>query len=859
MAQRRIRNGIEAFQQKRYSHALQLYQQAEDIDPKNPLIYYCRGNTLLVIELYEEAIKCYDHCIALSPHYAKVYNNKGLALRALNLQEEALECFEQSLVLDPKDPDPYNNKGNALQALNFIEEAIEAYNKSLELNPKSSGAHHNKGLALQALNMHEEALNCFNQSLIFVPSDAEAYYNKGNALFSLNRHQEAIESYDSCLELNSRHAKAFYNKGNALQAMGRYEESITCYDQCLQLTPNYAKAYCAKGNSLKALSLHAEALNCFNECIALNPQYTIAYCNKGKSLIQLNRDREALSCFNIAYELMKRTRTSMRSIGNISSIQRTLDEDREKLLLTLRDFEVTVITTSETLKRMNGRHTTVQRAIQTFNTLREERKDLVTAVVERVDEKNITIQSQAKRGTSVRLLVEQIESIQSQVKNLITVVSDHETRLNKTEKEIQRWNLTEEGKREVMRAMKKQLSFHEQKILLSESQLLRLSEGLNQSEENMKVFVCGLSELGLNQRMMERVVSVIRNEVSHQTQLITVSDQERNEWQRKLQITEFQTQEFTKSLEEIHLCLTERGQAIFLKELQVQVELNERKLVEVMKSVGVCEEKINALRLEMQESGLTRGELSELLPFIETLKVLMTNQTLVSPDRHPWRSQMFSGNPYKKSFFDCLRRELNAAYMASSCAQTEIVKNSLSGKLGKLGKLLTSVSGSIPMIGTGVQFLGLVLSSVDSIKQTQYVERYSRIASSVIEMDLISRGIASRLVEDSFDKSFLNQPESLFKRIWTCVLNLGMCCLESGVASAHIQSMITGVVMSEGSNMVAEKIVEKEKMFARAARFFLRKNKVHPDEVETETAAAAAAPRPSPNEEMTRIGEAEEI
>jgi hypothetical protein len=61
----------------------------------------------------------------------------------------------------------------------------------------------------------------------------------------------------------------------------------------------------------------------------------------------------------------------------------------------------------------------------------------------------------------------------------------------------------------------------------------------------------------------------------------------------------------------------------------------------------------------------------------------------------------------------------------------------------------------------------MVLSEVDTLRQKEFVERFSGVAVSAVEMDEISRGISSKLLDDddSFDKTVLRRPESLLKQI----------------------------------------------------------------------------------------------
>jgi hypothetical protein len=292
---------------------------------------------------------------------------------------------------------------------------------------------------------------------------------------------------------------------------------------------------------------------------------------------------------------------------------------------------------------------------------------------------------------------------------------------------------------------------------MTEEGYLRLATDLGQSIENAKLFASRLDELGLGQEDLEGVVSVLRGQLGEHQEKIAFTERAIDDWSRRLNLTHAETMKLTASLETMGLRIDGMGANPLLEDLCARLSATERAIDQMLSEVGVHGDDISSMKtMLLQEDGVTRGELRELVPFINTLKTIVANQMSLE------ESQRIE-DPYKASLFQSLRRELNATYLASTSVQSEILKSNLSGKMGKLGKILTAVGGSVPMIGGGVQFLGMVLSQVDSLEQSEYVKRYSRVARSVTEMDEIARSIAMQLLDDGFDKSVLDQPQSLLK------------------------------------------------------------------------------------------------
>ena len=73
-----------------------------------------RGASLASDGRYDEALEAYNKAIELDPKDAFAWFYKGFTLRDLKRNDEALEAYNKSIELDPKDASTWNNKGNTL-------------------------------------------------------------------------------------------------------------------------------------------------------------------------------------------------------------------------------------------------------------------------------------------------------------------------------------------------------------------------------------------------------------------------------------------------------------------------------------------------------------------------------------------------------------------------------------------------------------------------------------------------------------------------------------------------------------------------------------------------------------------------
>jgi tetratricopeptide (TPR) repeat protein len=98
---------------KEYNGAIEDYNTAIRLDPRNPLGYFNRGLTKAALEQHEEAIKDIDRAISIDPRNHLFYNGKGVSLISLKKYNEAIENFNTSVTLNPDFGQAYFNRAYA--------------------------------------------------------------------------------------------------------------------------------------------------------------------------------------------------------------------------------------------------------------------------------------------------------------------------------------------------------------------------------------------------------------------------------------------------------------------------------------------------------------------------------------------------------------------------------------------------------------------------------------------------------------------------------------------------------------------------------------------------------------------------
>lgn len=194
----------------KFDEAVEYYEQALYIEPKNAKIWANSGSALLRLGMWTKAINCFDRALEINPGMAIAHSGKGLALAHLKRYSEALESHDMAIAID-NSPISWNNRGNTLVRMGApIKEAILCYRKALEVD--------------------------LNYEI--------AWFNLGKAELMNDDVADAIISLTRAVELNPQFADSWFQKGKALSmAGGKDQEALYCFDTAIELKPTNADAW----------------------------------------------------------------------------------------------------------------------------------------------------------------------------------------------------------------------------------------------------------------------------------------------------------------------------------------------------------------------------------------------------------------------------------------------------------------------------------------------------------------------------------------------------------------------------------------------------------------------------------------
>ncbi|KAL0720307.1 hypothetical protein Bca4012_034906 [Brassica carinata] len=118
----------EAFKGHKFSHAIDLYTQAIELNGNNAVYWANRAFAHTKLEEYGSAIQDASKAIEIDPRYSKGYYRRGAAYLAMGKFKDALKDFQQVKRISPNDPDATRKLRECEKAVKKLkfEEAISA-------------------------------------------------------------------------------------------------------------------------------------------------------------------------------------------------------------------------------------------------------------------------------------------------------------------------------------------------------------------------------------------------------------------------------------------------------------------------------------------------------------------------------------------------------------------------------------------------------------------------------------------------------------------------------------------------------------------------------------------------------------
>lgn len=272
--------GMIELESRRFSHALELFDKAIEIDKNYSFPWGNRAIALFHLDKPDEALKSVDHAILLDPSNSKFWNTKGGILVRKDQLTEAEKCLRTAIEIQPDNDEAWRNLGEVYRLKRQWDLANDSFDHALSLNPKNATGWIGKGQIAYVVGNLDKALEHIDKALRIDNLNPIAWNEKGCALVKKGDLLGAEQSFKASLRSDPDFGDALSNMGEISRRLGKTAEAEKYLNEAIIKQPNNANNWNNKGALLSGLGNLTEALTCFDKALEINPGHLDALSNK---------------------------------------------------------------------------------------------------------------------------------------------------------------------------------------------------------------------------------------------------------------------------------------------------------------------------------------------------------------------------------------------------------------------------------------------------------------------------------------------------------------------------------------------------------------------------------------------------
>lgn len=188
---------------KKYPHALSLFNLAKSLYPGNSDFHYKSGLCYEKMSNFRDAAKCFQKSILLDASNPFYRDHLGFAFFQLGVFDSSITAYKEAIHLDPKNPSHYMNLGYVYAKTDSVKKSIESFTKALDLFPQNKMAEiYNQIAAINySKNNFKEAKATYEHALLFSPNNADTQFYLALINDKLTDYKNASLRYKKFIEL----------------------------------------------------------------------------------------------------------------------------------------------------------------------------------------------------------------------------------------------------------------------------------------------------------------------------------------------------------------------------------------------------------------------------------------------------------------------------------------------------------------------------------------------------------------------------------------------------------------------------------------------------------------------------------
>jgi tetratricopeptide (TPR) repeat protein len=314
-----------------YTNALQSYEQALLLSPKNVHAHERSARIHLTRKEDAKALKSFQLAVASDPQRADLHWEAGKLLLTLGTLDQALSSLEKATVLKPDNAQYSYDYAVTLRKGGQHEKAVSAYERSAAVDPKRKETYAGMGQSLMKLQKYDAAAVAFGKATALDPNLFEAHYGRAEALNQTKNYAGAADSYARASGLKPTDATLKFQWGLALEQSGNLVASVPVYKEAVRLGPNDAASRSHLGAMLWKTGQKDAAAPELERAVQLNPQNGESFLMLGEYYWTKKDLPRSEKNYSAAAKLIPKDKTAHLRLGMIARQGKRYPEAEKEL------------------------------------------------------------------------------------------------------------------------------------------------------------------------------------------------------------------------------------------------------------------------------------------------------------------------------------------------------------------------------------------------------------------------------------------------------------------------------------------------------------------------------------------------
>ncbi len=285
-----IKQGVQALNDGKSQKALDLFTQAEKLDPNSPRPHYYIASALERLGNPDSAKVQYQVALRSQPKYPEALTGLGNLLRKQGQVPEGTAKLEEAVKYGPKDPGALYSLGQAYLKDKRYEEAEKVFRKGTLLKQGRARFLAGTALALEGKGDLKPAEELFIRARETDPNNLRVRMDFGGFYDRKKIPVLAAPEYGRAAELDPTNPETHFLYGRALVGMNEFNAGLAAFQKAESVDSTFAPAYLEAGRLFARAKRPSDAAEKFQKYTELLPEEFTGHFELGKAL-SASRDR----------------------------------------------------------------------------------------------------------------------------------------------------------------------------------------------------------------------------------------------------------------------------------------------------------------------------------------------------------------------------------------------------------------------------------------------------------------------------------------------------------------------------------------------------------------------------------------